>query len=116
MKPFVKEYLNDEQLANDVNKLKENGVRKEDIYILAHDDDRTDRIASNAGANTIGMEEMDLKDMVGNLFRKQGDELRTKMKEMGFSQVEAEKYEEDMDEGKVLLMVENHPELQRILL
>jgi hypothetical protein len=107
MKPFIKEYTNDEQLATDVNLLKDRGVEKENVYILSHDDDRTERIADNAGANTIGMKEMDFGDTVGNLFNSKGEELRTKLKEMGFSDAEADKYEEEMDEGKVLLIVTN---------
>lgn len=51
---------------------------------------------------------MDLGDAVGNLFNKKGDELRTKLQEIGFSEAEAENYEEDMDEGKVLLIVTNN--------
>ncbi|MFD2209786.1 general stress protein [Virgibacillus halophilus] len=110
MKPFVKEYKNDEQLQNDVRVLKDKGVSKENIYILSHDDDRTKRVAGNAGANTVGIQEMDFGNAVGNLFNKKGDELRNKLNDMGFSQAEAEKYEEDMDQGNVLLMVENSPE------
>ncbi|MFA1818762.1 general stress protein [Virgibacillus oceani] len=107
MKPFIKEYTNDEQLVNDVSTLKDRGIDKDNVYVLSHDDDRTDRIAGNAEANTIGMKEMDFGNAVGNLFSSKGDELRTKLEEMGFSDAEADKYEEEMDEGKVLLIVTN---------
>ncbi|MBH0228891.1 general stress protein [Halobacillus yeomjeoni] len=105
MKPLVREYSNDEKLMEDVKSLKQKGIDNENIYILAHDDDRTERISSNVNANTIGLSEQDLKKVLGNIFSKQGDELRTKLQEMGLSEQEAEEYEEDMDEGKVLLIV-----------
>ncbi|OZU90516.1 general stress protein [Virgibacillus indicus] len=108
MKPFVKEYTNDEQLQNAVALLKDNGVNKDDVYILSHDDDRTGRIADNADANTVSFKEMDFTEAVGNMFNSKGDELRSKLQEMGFSTAEAENLEEDMDEGKVLLMVTNN--------
>lgn len=113
MEPFVKEYTNDEQLQYDVQKLNEKGVKKEDIYVLSHDDDRTKRFANTANANTIGLHEMNLESAVGNLFNKKGDELRNKLQEIGFS--EAENYGEDLDEGKILLMVINPNNVEGIL-
>jgi len=107
LKPFIKEYTNDEQLVTDVGILKDKGVDKDNVYVLSHDDDRTDRLAGNAEANTIGMREMDFGNAVGNLFSSKGDELRTKLEEMGFSDAEADMYEEELDEGKVLLIVTN---------
>ena len=107
MKPTVKEYTNDEVLKQDVTELKNQGIDKQDIYILSHDDERTNRVAGNADANTIGLSEMGLGSAVGNIFSKKGDERRTKLEEIGFSKEEAERYEEKLDEGKILLMVTN---------
>lgn len=115
MKPFVKEYMNDEQLEQDIKRLKANGVPEEDVYVLSHDADRTSRIAKNAGSNTIGLKEMDLGSAVGNLFHKKGDELRTKIKEMGFTQLEANEFEAKLDKGKVLLMVTNEEDVAHYL-
>ncbi|KHE66838.1 general stress protein [Halobacillus sp. BBL2006] len=115
MKPLLREYTNDEKLMQDVTSLKNQGIDNKDIYILSHDDDRTDRIASNVNANTIGLSEQDFKKVVSNIFSKQGDELRTKLQEIGFSQHEAEEYEEDMDEGKVLLIVTDIEKAQSVL-
>ncbi|AIF43947.1 general stress protein [Virgibacillus sp. SK37] len=108
MKPYVKEFTNDEKLKTAVSILQDKGIDKKDVYLLSHDDDRTKRLASSTDANTIGIKEMDFGDAVGNLFNKKGDELRTKLQEIGFSEAEAENYEEDMDEGKVLLIVTNN--------
>lgn len=70
MKPVVKEYTNDEQLMKDVEELQKMGVAKEDVYVLAHDDDRTERLADNTNANTIGAKETGFKHAVGNIFNK----------------------------------------------
>ncbi|SEQ78213.1 general stress protein [Piscibacillus halophilus] len=113
--PFVREYTNDEQLVKDVQKLKENGIDQTDVYVLSHDDDRTERIASNARANTIGFSEQDVKNFLSNMFNQKGDELRTKLQEMGFSEEEANKYEEDLDEGKVLLIVNSNQAVSTII-
>lgn len=115
MKPFVKEYTNDEKLQNDVSMLKDKGVNKENVYILSHDNDRTNRIADNADANKIGIKEMDFSEAVGNLFNKKGDELRSKLQEIGFSKAEADKFEEDMDTGIVLLIVTNNESVNSYL-
>ncbi|WP_258870956.1 general stress protein, partial [Halobacillus trueperi] len=66
-------------------------------------------------ANTIGLSEQDIKNVISNLFSKQGDELRTKLQEIGFSEQEAEEYEEDLDEGKVLLIVTNPAKAETLL-
>src|SRR5690625_8005811 len=115
MKPFVKEYTNDEQLKTAVKSLKDKGVKKEDVYILSHDDDRTDRGAGGAGANTIGLKEMDLSDAVGNMCNKKGDELRNKLQDIGFTKDESEFFEADMDEDKVVLIVTNDDIVSRLL-
>lgn len=115
MKPLIREYTNDEKLMSDVTSLKNKGIDNKDIYILSHDDDRTDRIANNVNANTIGLSEQDFKNVISNIFSKQGDELRTKLQEIGFSEQEAEEYEEDMDEGKVLLIVTDKQKAEGIL-
>lgn len=116
MKPFIREYSNDEMLQKDIEVLKNNHVDEKDVYVLSHDDDRTNRIIKNEGANTIGMKEMDMGDAVKSKFMKKGDELRTKLKEVGFTQAEAENYEEDLDEGKVLLIVTNHDNPEKYLM
>nr|WP_219914570.1 general stress protein [Thalassobacillus sp. CUG 92003] len=113
--PFIREYTNDEKLIDDVGKLKDKGISRDNVYVLTHDDDRTKRIATNADANTIGFSEQDFKNAVGNMFSKKGDELRSKLQEVGFSEQEAEDYEDDMDEGKVLLIVTNSSEVENIL-
>ncbi|MEK5155214.1 general stress protein [Bacillus sp. FSL K6-2819] len=112
MKPVVREYTNDQKLMQDVKELQQLGVAKEDVYVLSHDDDRTDRLADNTDVNTIGAKEMGIKHAVGNMFNKKGDELRNKIHEIGFSEEEASQFEKRLDEGKVLLFVTDNEKVK----
>ncbi|MFD1064760.1 general stress protein [Oceanobacillus locisalsi] len=100
---FVKSYTNDEMLEKDVNKLKDNNINSDNIFILSHDDDRTARIAKNTATAGVDYNKQD----IGDDFEKQGDELREKLRELGISNEDAHEYEEDMDEGKVFLIVKD---------
>lgn len=104
MKPAVKEFKDDTELMKEVKSLSEKGVSKDHLYVMSHDDERTARVASNADASEVGANEEGLGTAVGNIFRKKGDELRTKFKELGFSQQEADNLEEKLDHGTILLM------------
>ncbi|GIO22170.1 general stress protein [Oceanobacillus sp. J11TS1] len=100
---FVKSYTNDEMLENDVKTLKDKDIHSKDIYVLSHDDDRTARIVKNTELQGIDYNKQD----IGEDFEKQGDELREKLRELGISDEDAREYEEDMDEGKVFLIVKD---------
>ncbi|WP_163654607.1 general stress protein [Listeria sp. PSOL-1] len=103
MMTFVKEYENDEMLEREINQLKDAGVDAEGIFVLSHDDDRTARIVKNTQLSDIDYN----KKALGQTFAKKGDELRAKLKELGLPQEEAEKYEAEMDQGKVFLLVKD---------
>lgn len=105
MKPIVKEFQDDTLLMQEVKIQANNGVSKENLYVISHDDDRTDRVASKVNANEVGVDEQGLGKAVGNIFRKKGDELRNKFQELGFDQSEASELEEKLDHGKILLMI-----------
>lgn len=101
MKPVVKKYTNDEELEIEINTLKDQNIDTKDIYILSHDPDRTSRIINNSELNDINYN----KDKTNESYKRQGDELRYKLKALGIPQKEVKAYEEDMDQGKVLLIV-----------
>lgn len=107
MKPIVIEFQDDVELVNKIQELSQQGVPKEDLYVISHDDDRTKRVADKSNANTIGIDEVGVTTAVGNIFRKKGDELRAKFKEIGFTQMEANELESKLDQGKVLLIHKN---------
>ncbi|WP_298788605.1 general stress protein [uncultured Marinococcus sp.] len=104
MKPYVREYTNDEQIQHDVQTLANKGIDRNDMYVMSHDDDRTNRIAGSVHANEPTDDELNVDS--ANRFSKKGDELRYKLQELGFSSQEAEDLEDELDEGKVLLMVQ----------
>lgn len=116
MKPFIREYENDEKLQEDIKKISANNVKEEDIYVISHDDDRTKRIAKNTGINTIGASEMGVGDAVKAPFEKKGDELRSKLQSIGFDESEAQGYEKEMDKGKVFLVVTNNENVDQFLI
>lgn len=115
MKPFIKPYTNDEALQDDISKLTSKDVSADDIYVISHDDDRTKRIADNAGVSTVGLSEMGVGEAVKSTFEKKGDLLRKQLQNLGFSESEAESYESEMDEGKVFLIVTNNDSVEQYL-
>lgn len=74
---------------------------KKTIYVISHDDDRTDRVANKVEAN----EPDDLNELVGARLNKKGEELRAIFEEFGFSSEEAGDLEEKLDHGKILLLL-----------
>lgn len=104
MKPEVKEFRDDVEVVEEVKREIANGVSKDDLYVMSHDDDRTERVAGKVDANTVGVSEEGFGTAVKNVFRTKGDELRAKFEELGFSQTEAEELEEKLDHGKILLI------------
>ncbi|PRO65986.1 general stress protein [Alkalicoccus urumqiensis] len=110
MQPLYKEFYNDEEVVDAVQGIKEKGVSEDDIYVLTHDSDRTDRVADNADANTLGVNDMNFGTAAKNIFRKKGDELRAKFEELGFSKDMANELEEKLDQGKVIVVIPNAPD------
>src|SRR5699024_4550929 len=94
----------DMELVEEVNVQAANGISKDNLYVVSHDDDRTKRIADKVNANEIGVKEEGLKVAIENMFNKKGDELRNQLEEIGFSKDEASNLEEKLDHGKVLLI------------
>lgn len=80
------------------------------MYKEFMNDDRTDRVADRASANTVGMEETGFGVSIKNVFRKQGDDLRAQLQELGFGESEANGLEDQLDQGTVLVIVQDPPE------
>jgi Heat induced stress protein YflT. len=104
MKAYAKLVNNGSEAFEAVNDLHRQGYTEKEIYVLAHESDRTARLADAATANRIGIAEEGMFDTVANLFRSRGDALRSKIESMGFSAYEADVYESELDKGKVLVM------------
>ncbi|RFU67966.1 general stress protein [Bacillus sp. V59.32b] len=95
------------QAKEKIDHLLTSGYSKENIYLFAHDKDRSEHLTENTDTEAIGMKEQGILDSVGNMFKSRGDELRTKMSSLGLTKTEAEQYEKDLDKGKVVLVASN---------
>ncbi|HFK1717921.1 general stress protein [Bacillus cereus] len=104
-KPVVHEYQNEQEVVMKVKELELQGIHQDDIYVLAHEKHRAERIADDTNTNMIGVKEQGLGTSIINFFSRKGDELRNQMEEMGLSREEANLYEEKLDQGKILLLV-----------
>lgn len=92
------------QAIDTIESLKNAGYDREQIYLFAHNKVRSENLTEATGTGEIGMREQGVFDTVGNIFRNRGDELRSKMCSLGLSEIEAEKYEETLDEGKLVIV------------
>lgn len=106
-KVFVKVVDNGARAMEEIHALQRQGYFPEDIFVLAHDRNRTAYLADAADANTVSVEEEGIIRSVANWFRSRGDELRSKLESMGCSRHEAEAYEAEMDRGKVIVMAKS---------
>lgn len=104
MTPTVKEFQDDTELMAEVGNQAANGVSKHDLYVISHDDERTDRVADKVKAN----EPDELSESVGTLYNKKGDELRAIFDEFGFDGAESDNLEEKLDHGKILLLIDTN--------
>jgi Heat induced stress protein YflT len=104
MKTFVVE--NGVQATETIKNLEAQGLSKDDIYLFAHDTARSKHLTENTDTNNVGMKEEGLFDKMANVFRSRGDELRSKMTSLGVNQNEAMRLEEELDEGKVVIVAQ----------
>jgi len=104
MKAYAKLVNNGLEAVDVVNDLHRQGYGEKEIYVLAHESERTSHLADAFDMNTVGIAEEGMFDTMANLFRSRGDALRSKIESMGFSSSEANMYEAELDRGKVLIM------------
>uniref|UniRef100_UPI00403F5F30 general stress protein n=1 Tax=Niallia sp. XMNu-256 TaxID=3082444 RepID=UPI00403F5F30 len=80
------------------------GFRKDDIYLFAHDRNRSENLTEALDINNVGVNEQGFFDSIANVFRSRGDQLRSKLTSLGLSITEAERYEEEMDHGRCVVV------------
>jgi hypothetical protein len=80
------------------------GFTKEDIYLFAHDENRTEHLTDALNISPVGVGEQGIFESIANVFRSRGDELRAKLESLGLSKAAAERCEEQMDNGKVVVV------------
>ena len=110
MSVTYKEYLTNDEAIRGIQEIKAKGVHEDNIYVLTHENHRTDQVAEMANANTVGVTEQGFGTSIANVFRKKGDELRAQFEELGFSKLESQQLEEKLDEHKVVVVVKNSPD------
>nr|WP_263324203.1 general stress protein [Neobacillus sp. Marseille-Q6967] len=92
------------QAREGIELLMTQGYTTEEIYLLAHDKKRTEDLTHNLGTSEIGLDEQGLLGSIANVFRSRGDELRAKLESLGLTAEEADRYEQQLDLGKVIVV------------
>lgn len=92
------------QAQERINQLVTTGFSKENIYLFAHNIDRSEHLTEATNTEEVGMKEQGLLDTIGNLFKSRGDELRNRFENLGLTESAASRYEEELDKGKVVVI------------
>ncbi|TYR80711.1 general stress protein [Priestia megaterium] len=100
----VKVVENGVQAKATIEQFLREGFTKDEVYLLAHHQDRSEHLTELTDTNNIGVSEQGVFDSMANVFRSRGDELRSKMESLGLSTPEAEQYEEELDRGRVVIV------------
>ncbi|MBB3110693.1 hypothetical protein FHS18_002760 [Paenibacillus phyllosphaerae] len=108
IKPSVQIVTTAMDALHAVRELNRRGYRKDDVYVLAHSSDETKSLADATDANQIGLAEEGVVSTMANIFRSRGDEIRAKLAAIGIAQSEAERYEEELDRGRLLVITNVH--------
>lgn len=108
MKPSVQIVTTAMDALHAVRELNRRGYKQDDIYVLAHDSEQTKELADATDTNQISMTEEGVLNSVANVFRSRGEEIRSKLQSIGITETEAERYEEELDQGRVLVITHNH--------
>ncbi|MCF3945015.1 general stress protein [Oceanobacillus alkalisoli] len=87
-----------------IDQLTIQGYTKDEIYVVAHEPDQTDKLSENLHVNQVGMEEEGVLDKIANVFRSRGDELRNQFENLGLSAAEADRYEAELDKGHFVII------------
>jgi hypothetical protein len=100
----VKIVENGVQAKQEIEQLIMLGYTKDEIYLLAHDRNRSEDLTDSLDINDISVQEQGVFDSLANVFRTRGDELRSKLESLGVSSNDAERYEKELDQGKVVVV------------
>ncbi|GGN50970.1 MULTISPECIES: general stress protein [Oceanobacillus] len=87
-----------------IDQLMLQGYTKDEIYVIAHEPDLTDKLSENLHVNQVGMEEEGILDKIANVFRSRGDELRNQFENLGLTEAEADRYEAELDKGYLIVV------------
>ncbi len=71
---------------------------------MAHSKDHSENLTNAMNTNDIGVAEQGIVNSIANVFRSRGDELRSKMESLGLSNLEAQRFEEELDRGRIVVI------------
>ncbi|MBV7505234.1 general stress protein [Bacillus sp. sid0103] len=100
----VKVVENGLQAKREIERLLNQGFTRDEVFLLAHNKERSEDLTDALDSNEIGMHEQGVLDSIANVFRTRGDELRSKMESLGITESEAEQFEQELDLGKVVVV------------
>jgi hypothetical protein len=100
----VKIVENGLEARKEIDQFISQGYTKDEIYLLAHDHNRSEHLTDKLDINEVGVGEQGVFEAVANVFRSRGDELRSKLESLGLSRMAAARCEEEMDHGKVIVL------------
>ncbi len=92
------------EVREKLEELVNEGYSKGNLFVLTHNERRTDHISENTDATKIGILEEGPITAIANLFRSKGDELRAKLRSVGVSEEHAEQLERELDKGMVVIV------------
>jgi tRNA A37 N6-isopentenylltransferase MiaA len=102
--PKVEVVENGVHALETIKTLQAEGYQKDDIHLFAHSEEREEHLTEAIQTSEMGMGDQGLMNSIGNLFKKRGDELRSQFEALGLSQQEADTYEKELDNGRLVLV------------
>ena len=92
------------QAKTEIERLETDGYSRDEIYIFAHFKKRNKDISDALDTEEVGLKEQGILENMKNMFSSRGDELRSKMEAAGLSTEEAAAAEEELDQGKLIII------------
>lgn len=80
------------------------GYTRDEIYIFAHYEKRSEDITKELHTESVGLKEQGMVEAIKNIFTSRGDELRSKMQSVGLTEKEAADAEEELDKGRLVVI------------
>lgn len=107
-KPTVKTFHDDIGVLNHLKKLASEGVPKTSVHVFAHDSEGTDCIVGDRAVRAL----RSIGDFVTDRRNERDDDLRRVFRDFGFGPDETDKFERELDDGAILLLIED-PQISR---
>lgn len=107
MQTQVNLVLNSVQAKDVIEEYKKQGFLADEIYLISFSRDYTETLTESMEGKQIGIWEEGVFTAFANLFRDRGDELRAKVKSMGFSKARAESLEQRLEEGYMAIIAKD---------